>query len=88
MLNIQRLKGIHTATKSGLLAAETIMAAVDSDNYSADTLNAYNEKIAGSWIKKELYAARNFGQALSQKGFGKFITIAVSYTHLRAHETF
>ena len=79
MLNIQRLKGIHTATKSGLLAAETIMAAVDSDNYSVDTLNAYEEKIAGSWIKKELYAARNFGQALSQKGFGKFITIGAQY---------
>jgi electron-transferring-flavoprotein dehydrogenase len=79
MLNIQRLKGIHTATKSGLLAAETIMAAVDSDDYSADTLNAYEEKIAGSWIKKEQYAARNFGQALSQKGFGKFITISAQY---------
>ena len=79
MLNIQRLTGIHTATKSGLLAAETIMAAVDSDDYSADTLNAYEEKIAGSWIKKEQYAARNFGQALSQKGFGKFITISAQY---------
>jgi electron-transferring-flavoprotein dehydrogenase len=79
MLNIQRLKGIHMATKSGLLAAETIMAAVDSDNYSADTLNAYEQKIAGSWIKKELYGARNFGQALSQKGFGKFITIGAQY---------
>ena len=79
MLNIQRLKGIHMATKSGLLAAETIMAAVDSDNYSADTLNAYEEKIAGSWIKNELYASRNFGQALSQKGFGKFITIGAQY---------
>jgi electron-transferring-flavoprotein dehydrogenase len=79
MLNIQRLKGIHMATKSGLLAAETIIAAVDSDNYSADTLNAYEEKIAGSWIKKELYASRNFGQALSQKGFGKFITIGAQY---------
>jgi electron-transferring-flavoprotein dehydrogenase len=79
MLNIQRLKGIHTATKSGLLAAETIMAAVDSDNYTADTLTAYEQKIADSWIKKELYAARNFGQALSQKGFGKFITIGAQY---------
>jgi electron-transferring-flavoprotein dehydrogenase len=79
MLNIQRLKGIHTATKSGLLAAETIMAAIDSDNYSADTLGLYEQKIADSWIKKELYAARNFGQALSQKGFGKFITIGAQY---------
>ena len=79
MLNIQRLKGVHTATKSGMLAAETIMAAIDSDDYSADTLGAYQEKIDESWIKTELYAARNFGQALSQKGFGKFITIGAQY---------
>jgi electron-transferring-flavoprotein dehydrogenase len=79
MLNIHRLKGIHTATKSGMLAAEAILAALGSDNYSADTLGVYEQKIADSWIRKELYAARNFGQALSQKGFGKFITIGAQY---------
>ena len=68
MLNIQRLKGVHTATKSGMLAAETIMAAIDSDNYTADTLGAYQQKIDDSWIKKELHAARNFGQALIAEG--------------------
>jgi electron-transferring-flavoprotein dehydrogenase len=79
MLNIQRLKGVHTATKSGMLAAETIMASVDSGDCSAETLGAYQQKIDDSWIKKELFAARNFGQALSQKGFGKFITIGAQY---------
>ncbi len=79
MLNIQRLKGVHTATKSGMLAAETILAAIDSDDYSAETLAVYQQKIDDSWIKKELFEARNFGQALSQKGFGKFITIGAQY---------
>ncbi|MBW2444153.1 MAG: electron transfer flavoprotein-ubiquinone oxidoreductase [Deltaproteobacteria bacterium] len=79
MLNIQRLKGVHTATKSGMLGAETIMAALESDDYSAETLGSYQQKIDDSWIKKELFAARNFGQALSQKGFGKFITIGAQY---------
>jgi electron-transferring-flavoprotein dehydrogenase len=79
MLNIQRLKGVHTATKSGMLGAETIMAAIESDDYSAETLGSYQQKIDDSWIKKELFAARNFGQALSQKGFGKFITIGAQY---------
>ena len=79
MLNIQRLKGVHTATKSGMLAAETILDAIDSDNVSADALGVYEQKVADSWIRKELYAARNFGQALSQKGFGKFITIGAQY---------
>jgi electron-transferring-flavoprotein dehydrogenase len=79
MLNIQRIKGIHTAMKSGMLAAESILTALDRENYSAETLGAYEQNVDRSWIKKELYAARNFDQALSQKGVGKFITIAAQY---------
>jgi len=79
MLNIQRLKGVHTAMKSGMLAAEAIMEAIGKQDYSADTLGVYAQNVAGSWIQKELYAARNFNQALSQKGPGKFITIGAQY---------
>jgi len=79
MLNIQRLKGIHTATKSGMLAAEAIMTALEKEDFSKATLAAYPQKVADSWIHKELYAARNFGQALSQKGITKFITIGAQY---------
>ena len=79
MLNIQRLKGVHTAMKSGMLAAEAILTALDQDGYSADALGAYAKNVEDSWIKKELYAARNFDQALSQKGVGKFITIGAQY---------
>jgi len=79
MLNIQRLKGIHIAMKSGMLAAEAIMTTLEKENYSVDTLGVYEQNVAESWIKKELYAARNFDQALSQKGVGKFITIGAQY---------
>ena len=79
MLNIQRLKGVHTATKSGMLAAETIMSALEKEDFSGATLGAYEQKVADSWINKELYAARNFSQALSKKGIGKFITIGAQY---------
>jgi electron-transferring-flavoprotein dehydrogenase len=79
MLNIQRLKGVHTAMKSGMLAAEAILAALEQDDYSAGTLGLYAKKVSESWIQKELYAARNFSQALSKKGFGKFITIGAQY---------
>ncbi len=79
MLNIQRLKGVHTATKSGMLAAEAIMTALEKEDVSKATLAAYEQKVADSWIRKELYAARNFGQALSQKGMAKFITIGAQY---------
>ena len=79
MLNIQRLKGVHTAMKSGMLAAEAILTALDRENYSAETLGAYTQSVDRSWIKTELYRARNFDQALSQKGVAKFITIGAQY---------
>lgn len=79
MLNIQRLKGVHTAMKSGMLAAEAIIEALEKDDFSRETLGLYEQKVSDSWIRKELYAARNFNQALSKKGFGKFITIGAQY---------
>ena len=79
MLNIQRLKGIHTAMKSGMLAAETTITALEKQDYSAKTLSAYTQKVENSWIQKELYAARNFGPALSQKGIRKFFTLTAQY---------
>ena len=63
LLNSQRLKGIHTAIKSGMLAAETIYEALCAGDTSARTLSAYPQKIEQSWIKKELWEVRNFHQA-------------------------
>jgi electron-transferring-flavoprotein dehydrogenase len=79
MLNIQRLKGVHTAMKSGMLAAETIMSALEKEDFSSETLGLYSQKVADSWINQELYAARNFSQALSKKGITKFISIGAQY---------
>ena len=79
MLNIQRLKGIHTAMKSGMLAAETIIDAFAQNDVSMDVLGNYESKIKSSWIQEELWAARNFSQALSKKGFGKFFFIGAQY---------
>ena len=63
MLNSQRLKGIHIAMKSGMLAAEAIYEALCAGDYSEKFLACYQKKIEESWIKKELYAVRNFHQA-------------------------
>jgi electron-transferring-flavoprotein dehydrogenase len=62
LLNSQRLKGIHTAIKSGMVAAETIYEALCAGDTSARMLAAYPQKIEQSWIKKELWAVRNFHQ--------------------------
>jgi|SRR5579875_257047 len=62
LLNSQRLKGIHTAIKSGMLAAETIYEGLAAGDFSAQAMSAYKNKLDTSWIRKELWAVRNFHQ--------------------------
>src|ERR1700723_3490973 len=62
-LDSQRLKGVHLAMKSGMLAAETIFDALKAGDYSANTLQLYKEKIDKSYIKEELWKVRNFHQS-------------------------
>jgi electron-transferring-flavoprotein dehydrogenase len=59
-LNGQRIKGIHTAMKSGMLAAETILNALLADDFTSKTLKQYQSKVEKSWLKTELYPVRNF----------------------------
>lgn len=66
-LNGQRIKGIHTAMKSGMLAAETIVGAFEHEDFSSHTLKHFDEKVNLSWIYDELHAVRNF-HASFQKG--------------------
>ncbi len=67
-LNGQRLKGIHLAIKSGMLAAETIFEALIQDDFSQSTLKGYAERFESSWAREELWKVRNFRQAY-QKSF-------------------
>ncbi len=66
-LNGQRIKGIHTAMKSGMLAAETIILAFEHQDFTSQILENYRDKVEMSWIYDELYAVRNFHGAF-QKG--------------------
>ena len=61
-LNSQRLKGIHLAIKSGMLAAETAFESMLVGDYSSAALTRYKTRVDGSWIKEELYPVRNFHQ--------------------------
>jgi len=57
-LNVPRIKGTHTAMKSGMMAAEAAFAAVTAGR-SGDTLDAYQAAYDDSWVKKELSVVRN-----------------------------
>ncbi|WP_342804500.1 electron transfer flavoprotein-ubiquinone oxidoreductase [Alteromonas sp. M12] len=69
-LNFAKIKGNHTAMKSGMLAAETIVEAISQDKVGQD-LTDYAQKFENSWLYKELYSSQNFGAALHK--FGTFL---------------
>ena len=80
-LNSQRLKGIHLAIKSGMLAAETAYEALLEENFSAQQLVSYQNRVEKSWIREELWKVRNFHQGF-EKGMieGMFHTAVQQIT--------
>ena len=62
-LNGGRLKGIHLAIKSGMLAAETIFECLLAGDFSAARLASYETRVAASWAGEEMRSMRNFHQA-------------------------
>jgi len=76
-LNGMRLKGIHLAMKSGMLAAEAIFEALAADDTSADALSVYEQKFRDSWAFTELHAARNFHAGFSGGLVGGMINAAL-----------
>ena len=58
-LNAVKIKGNHTAMKSGILAAEEVAAALMSESPAADLVN-FESRVSASWLGKELKSSRNF----------------------------
>jgi electron-transferring-flavoprotein dehydrogenase len=67
-LNFAKIKGAHTAMKSGMLGAETVFDAHLSNESQASDLTRYAEAVRSSWLYDELYRGRNFGPALHRFG--------------------
>ena len=65
-VNSMRLKGIHLAMRSGMLAAEAAVEAIGNGDTSAAALRRYKSLVDASPIKKELYPVRNVHQAFSK----------------------
>jgi len=79
MLNGQRIKGIHIAMKSGMLAAETIVGAFDHQDFTSRTLKHFEEKIDLSWIYDELHPVRNFHAAFQRGRWSALINSGLQY---------
>lgn len=61
-VNVPKIKGSHTAMKTGMMAAEAVFQAIQ-DGRANDTVNGYTELFRESWVYRELYKARNFRPA-------------------------
>ncbi|WP_370279176.1 electron transfer flavoprotein-ubiquinone oxidoreductase [Pontibacterium sp.] len=67
-LNFSKIKGTHTAMKSGMLAAESIFDALSTGCEGGKELVDYTDRFKESWLYDELYRSRNFGPALHKFG--------------------
>lgn len=68
-LNFSKIKGTHTAMKSGMVAGEEIFKAVQ-DGKTGEELTSYATAFEASWAYAELHRSRNFGPAMHK--FGTF----------------
>jgi electron-transferring-flavoprotein dehydrogenase len=86
-LNFSKIKGTHTAMKSGMLAAETIVESLLKEgSTSKGDHTHYDLHMRNSWLYPEMKAARNFGPALHKLGLflgGAFNTIDQNWFHGR-----
>ena len=69
-MNSAKIKGNHTAMKSGILAAETIVEALASGDEGGKDLTVYADKFKSSWLYDDLYNTRNFSPSMHK--FGTF----------------
>ena len=75
-LNVPKIKGTHTAMKSGMLAAEAVFEVLASASPAAEPAS-YAEKIEASWLWAELYKVRNIRPA-----FAKGLWLGMGYAAL------
>jgi len=75
-LNYTKIKGSHTAMKSGMIAAEEIVKALAADRRN-DEVTDYETAYKNSWAYKELYEQRNIVPALHR--FGLWLGAAYTY---------
>jgi electron-transferring-flavoprotein dehydrogenase len=67
-LNGIKIKGAHTAIKTGMLAAESVHKALSNGDEGYSELADYEENVKASWVYEELHRGRNFSPALHKLG--------------------
>ncbi|XP_021252388.1 electron transfer flavoprotein-ubiquinone oxidoreductase, mitochondrial isoform X3 [Numida meleagris] len=92
LMNVPKIKGTHTAMKSGMLASEAIFSQLTNENLQSKTIGLdvqeYEENLKKSWVWKELYSVRNIRPSChSMLGvYGGMIYTGIFYWLLRGKE--
>jgi electron-transferring-flavoprotein dehydrogenase len=82
LLSTKKLKGLHYAIESGILAANAVFEAIQKQDFSAHTLSKYKSSLEDSFVGKELREARNYRQIFSKAGrFGVYLGTPLSLLH-------
>ena len=77
-LDFSKIKGTHTAMKSGMIAAEEVAKAIATERAN-DEIKEYATAFENSWVYKDLYNSRNFGPAMHK--LGMWAGAAFNYIH-------
>uniref|UniRef100_A0A671SLD0 Electron transfer flavoprotein-ubiquinone oxidoreductase n=1 Tax=Sinocyclocheilus anshuiensis TaxID=1608454 RepID=A0A671SLD0_9TELE len=91
-MNVPKIKGTHTAMKSGMLAAETAFNRITDENLQSETaglyIPEYEEALEKTWIWKELYAVRNIRPSFHNYFglYGGMLYTGIFYWFLRGKE--
>jgi electron-transferring-flavoprotein dehydrogenase len=79
LFNTMRIKGIHLAMKSGMLAAETIFEALVKGDTSEAQLGKYQKAVENSYIKEEMWKCRNFHQGFHNGRYAGLFHAGIQY---------
>ena len=79
-MNVPKIKGTHTAMKSGVLAAETVVEALAAGG--AGDLAGYEERVRASWVWQELSHSRNIRPAFARFGLWGGLAYSALDTYL------
>ncbi len=88
-LNLPKIKGSHTAMKSGMLAAEAIFESLTNGSEGKEELSNYQQAFDASWVHKELYVSRNSYPAFHKWGIlGGILFTGIDQFFFRGHLPF
>lgn len=72
LTSVKKLKGLHYAMKSGILAGEAVFKAIQAQNFSKESLKAYQTALESSFVMADLRTARNYRQVFAGAGRAGF----------------